>query len=216
MPPLEVNPKDFVEEEEINPEEEEEANPIDKESDDESNSLIPVAFQTLCNEDPTLGSQIVGLFERRMPSLCHDFSVVGCIFSVDTEAFEHVKEHCMEHIDTLKRIARKLFCHGGIKDNVLEQHVTDCVEQFCIFWSQQGFFQKKGIWNFRHRHLGQSHLWCCAGTREKHWQLGHVACRVTSKTLGIGSCKQQWDGVKSLLQGKLIGTSRAKIEKRAS
>lgn len=122
------------------------------------NEQEPADFEEICRDDDdwdfALGSQIVNLFEKWLPSLCHDFAVVGCISSVDTEIFEHAKEHCANHVDALKRVARQLFHHDGATDNALDQHAADCVEQFLFFWSQQGFFSEKEIWMSRHRKFG--------------------------------------------------------------
>ena len=45
--------------------------------------------------------------------------------------------------------------------------------------------------------------------------LGFVACRVTSKTLGIGPCEQNWAAVKNIKTGKRVHLDGDSLEKRA-
>ncbi len=45
--------------------------------------------------------------------------------------------------------------------------------------------------------------------------LGFVACCVTSKTLGIGPCEQNWAAVKNIKTGKRVHLGSDSLEKRA-
>ena len=45
--------------------------------------------------------------------------------------------------------------------------------------------------------------------------LGFVACRVTSKTLGIGPCEQNWTAVKNIKTGMRVRLGGDSLEKRA-
>ena len=45
--------------------------------------------------------------------------------------------------------------------------------------------------------------------------LGFVACHTTSKTLGVGSCEQNWAVVKNIKTGKRVNLGGESVEKRA-
>jgi len=45
--------------------------------------------------------------------------------------------------------------------------------------------------------------------------LGFVACRTTSKRLGIGSAEQSWSDVKTIKNGKRANIGGGSLEKRA-
>ena len=58
-------------------------------------------------------------------------------------------------------------------------------------------------------------FWHQLNTCKDYFQLGHVACRVTSKGLGIGPCERQWGDVKQMCTGKRSAISSERLEKQA-
>ena len=79
------------------------------------------------------------------------------------------------------------------------------------FWSEyKNFNQKKYpydrkyfIWNSKDISDGNSHIWHQNYSLPSTKVLGFVACRVTSKTLGIGSAERSWGDGKKIKSGKI-------------
>ena len=70
--------------------------------------------------------------------------------------------------------------------------------EFEDFRDQRGAFRNLARFRSKEATSGKSHLW--NETYSVPWTrvLGYVACRVTSKNEGIGSCKRGWGDVKYL------------------
>ncbi len=62
---------------------------------------------------------------------------------------------------------------------------------------------------------GRSHIWHETYSLPYTKVLGFVACRVTSKRLGIGSGERAWSDVKQIKDGKRSNLSGDSLEKRA-
>ena len=79
-----------------------------------------------------------------------------------------------------------------------------------LFWTEYNAFDKKigsyysdeFIWKSKDISDGNSHLWHQKYSLPFTKVLGFVACRVTSKVLGIGAAKRSWGDVKTIKSGK--------------
>ena len=58
------------------------------------------------------------------------------------------------------------------------------------------------IWNSKYIRDGNSHLWNHKYSLPPKKVFGFVACRVTSKILGVGSVERSWGDVKTIKLGK--------------
>jgi hypothetical protein len=151
----------------------------------------------------TLGNQILHLWEKREDKLMHDFAVVGWLLCVEPTIYQDAANHTQEHYQVFLQTSRKLLQRPGFSDETIDSLVTDCAEQFALFRSKQGqYCGLPAIWKSKMCTNGQSHLWHQAHTRPLYKELGSVACRVTSKLLGIGSAERAWGDVKHLKEGK--------------
>ena len=74
-------------------------------------------------------------------------------------------------------------------------------------------FDVPAWWNSPDVARGRSHLWHEMHSCHHTKVLGFVACRVTSKLLGIGSAERAWGDVKSIKTGKRKSVGES-IEKR--
>ena len=96
----------------------------------------------------------------------------------------------------------KTFFAGSTEKELPENHDT--------FWSKYTYFNNKNdpfnidefIWISKDISDSKSPLW-----HQKYFfppikLLGFVACRVTSKILGIGSAERSWGDVKTIKSGK--------------
>ena len=79
-----------------------------------------------------------------------------------------------------------------------------------IFWTEYTEFDNKigsfdtdeFIWKIKDIRDGNSHLWHQKYSLPCTKVIGFVACRVTSKVLGIGAAERSWGDVKTIKSGK--------------
>ena len=77
------------------------------------------------------------------------------------------------------------------------------MEQFFNFWNKtDNYCHNNTMWQSQLVLDGQSHLWHRQYSISKCSEFGYIACRVTSKLLGVGSCERQWGSVKQLKADK--------------
>ena len=92
-----------------------------------------------------------------------------------------------------------------------------------IFWTQYTDFDKKigsfdaneFIWKNKDIKDGNSHLWHKKYSLPCTKVLGFVACRVTSKVLGIGAVERYWCDVKIIKSGKIYAIRNDVSEKQS-
>ena len=80
-----------------------------------------------------------------------------------------------------------------------------------MFWRKYKDFNHKNdsfdsnefIWNSKDISDGNSHLWHQKYSLPSTGVLGFLACRVTSKVLGIGSAECSWGDVKTTKSGNI-------------
>jgi hypothetical protein len=118
---------------------------------------------------------------------------VDPVIYLDAKDFSDDDEEC------LRRVASKLLSHL----NLPSLAVNNCMEQFFNFCNKTDNYCHDNImWQSQLALDGQSHLWHRQYSITKCHEFGYVACRVTSKLLGIGSCERQWGSVKQLKSDK--------------
>ena len=91
------------------------------------------------------------------------------------------------------------------------------------FWKEFGHFQNKtGVYGLHPGRFllpdainGNSYLWHELYSLPYTNVLGFVACRVTSKRLGVGSAERSWADVKQIKDGKRSNLGGTSLEKRA-
>ena len=74
---------------------------------------------------------------------------------------------------------------------------------------------KKGRWTANDVIRGRSFAWHKKYSLQCTIVLGWVACRVTSKHLGIGSAERVWGNTKDIKAGKLVSRNSENTEMRA-
>lgn len=148
-----------------------------------------------------LGQQVKALWSRRLPKLQHEYSVVGWLLSVDPDVYNSARSFTSDHVETLKVVGcRLLHFEDEHKQN---HHLSLLVEQFMSFRSQSGRpYSDPMVWSSPHCKEGNSHIWHYQYSRPWNRELSYVACRVTSKLLGIGSAERCWGDVKHLKSNK--------------
>ena len=117
------------------------------------------------------------------------------------------------HRDAAERLITKLYAHdvegdiAAILDTFWNEHKAFC--------NKSGVFNRPNRWNVTDVEKGNSYVWHEKYSLPYTEVLGYVACRVTSKLLGIGSAERSWGDVKHLKTNKRAHLSGDKTEKQA-
>lgn len=208
--------------------EEEDGNECRTTHDDDS-SDTPGADEDMESEDEpevdpgkTLGDTALELWNKRSVKLKHDYAITGWAMSVSREVRDHAIENLTpEDREAIERVVRRLhaFPCPNKHPSLICKSIDEVVD---LFWDEFMTFQKKtkpfhnlARWNCAHARDGKSHLWHEKYSLPYTAVFGFVACRVTSKTLGIGPCERNWAGVKNIKSGKRINIGGESLEKRS-
>jgi hypothetical protein len=118
--------------------------------------------------------------------------------------------------------------HRIAMENILDKFYyllsdEEAGEKKAVFWKEwDDFHGHRGesygrlyIWNTADRRAGMSHVWHKQHSLVWTQVLGKVACRITSKILGIGAAERSWADVKQLKQGKRQGLQGQSLKKQA-
>ena len=119
-----------------------------------------------------------------------------------------------DHKKQVNNVIKTLF-HGAYED---EMSVTQD-----MFWTEYTEFDKnigsfdtdEFIWKRKDIKDGNSHLWHQKYSLPCTKVLGFVACRVTSKVLGIGAAERSWGDVKTIKSGKISAVSSDVSQKQS-
>lgn len=183
----------------------------DEESDEESEEDGENKFGDACIEK----------WSKRKSKLEHDLAIAGWFFSVHKDVRADVKARSTpEHREALERVIRRMHSppcfntSSGIIGKTMDQIVDLFWDEYLLFEKEQGPF-KPARFNTDHALKGISWKWHEKYSLNYTSVLGPVACRVTSKLLGIGMCERNWGDVKAIKTGKRALLSTASTEKRA-
>jgi hypothetical protein len=108
--------------------------------------------------------------------------------------------HEQWHRDEIVKVVRCLCLKTPYKLDLQGQDLKDLFwEEWTAFKNEKGqIFGNKKIWTSHPRKKGLSHIWHARYSLRVTKLLGFVACRVTSKSLGIGAAERSWCDVKQL------------------
>ena len=98
------------------------------------------------------------------------------------------------------------------KVDILEMDVSDVVDKFWdefdAFSKNTGLFAKRGRWTVTDVIHDKSFAWHKKYSLHSIIVLGLVACRATSKHLGIGSAERVWGNTEYAKAGKLVSCNQ--------
>ena len=167
-----------------------------------------------------LGESILQTWKKWASKLEHDYAIVGWCLCVLKEVREDVKENMsQEHHLALERVVKRLHVPpcpnrskriAGMKEGEILDRFWD---EFQTFKKESPPFDSASRWNSQHALQGKSHLWHEKYSLPYTDVLGFVACRVTSKTLGVGPCERDWAAVKNVKMGKRQNLGDVSVEK---
>ena len=173
-------------------------------------------------ENVLLGDQIISLWRKRASKLSHPYAIAAWFCSVDPNVMKDVVQAVKKNetgrlrvvVDDL--IAKLL--HGST-DKEVQTFQELFWDQWTDFIYQRGEYfdrEKRGrIWNDSRIASGKTYEWHKYNSLPFAYQLGHIACLVTSKNLGIGAAERQWGDVKHIKRGKRAKMEIESVEKQA-
>ena len=92
---------------------------------------------------------------------------------------------------------------GGSTEKELRETLNSFWRKYTNFNHKNDRFGSNDfVWNIKDISDGNSRIWNQKCSLPSTKVLGFVACRVTSKILGIGSAERSWGGVKTIKSGK--------------
>ena len=169
-----------------------------------------------------LGDKFKGLWEARKVNLDHDYAIAGWALCVTPEVMADVKARmCGSHRDAIERVVERLHvapCPNNRVDlaKMSPSLIVDKFwDEYDEFTEKTGPFAKQGKWKANDVASGKSFAWHKKYSLHSTQVLGFVACRVTSKHLGIGSAERVWGNTQDVKSGKLVNRNSDNTEMRA-
>jgi hypothetical protein len=145
------------------------------------------------DEDKSLGAQVLQAWERRAKPTESDFTYTAWALYIMPEVMEDVDARMTGcHCDAIERVITKLYAHDVDAD--ISTITNKFWDEFRDFTTNSGPFSSMNN--------GKSYLWHQKYSLHHTKVLGFVACRVTSKILGIGAAERAWGDVKTLKSNK--------------
>lgn len=204
----------------------------------DSNDVVP--------KPKTLGDKVIGYWNSRKKKLVSDVSVTAWMLSPIPEIMTDAdKNHKGEHRNAVDRLIEKWFAHEVSwilcltyfyfyqilinsflillfpqvehSENKIGELKNTFWEELDLFHSKSGVFGNRDhIWLSADVKTGKSHLWHQKNSLRYTTILGKLACRTTSKILGIGSAERAWGDVKHLKTNKRSHLSAERMKKQAT
>jgi len=190
-------------EEEVADEAEEVADDDDDNSDDDEEEVIDVT---------SMAGKCAAAFKKRTKKVMSAFAVTGWICSIDPVVREDVEKRFKKslHGPLVEGVIRKLYAHKS--DTNIGEMLNRFWKEWKDFKNETGIYEKSHIWNVKDAREGNSAIWHEAYSHEVTKVFGFVACRVTSKGVGMGASERAWGNVKEIKTGQRVGLSGKKVE----
>ena len=155
------------------------------------------------------------LWLKRQLHINTDFAVTGWMLCV----IPHIRKDARVHSDRHHRkqvnnIIKRLF--SGSSEEEMNVNLDMFWTEYIQFDNKVGSYDAdEFIWKSKDIIDGNSHLWHQKYSLPFTKVLGFVACRVTSKVLGIGAAERSWGDVKTIKSGKRSAISSDVSEKQS-
>ena len=163
-----------------------------------------------------MSGTILSFWNERRKILCSDYAIAGWMLCPLPEVYEDAKANSKgEDRACVSRVLEKLYNF---------QTTEEKYKTFDTFWEEYEHFRGKDkmyksrfIWHAQTlQGNGCSYKWHKMYSHPFTEVLGKVACRVTSKILGIGNAERSWGAVKQLKQDKRSKLSANAVKKQAT
>jgi len=185
----------------------------DDDNEDEEADVIVAGGGTFRD---SIAFKIKACWDHRRKRLISDFAMAGYMLCPIPEILQHCQVHKTPAMrKAVDRVIEKLYYNEGEKE--IEKKLDIFWQEWSDFHHMSGdVYSKSYIQNSTHLSTGESHLWHNQYSLPFTQVLGHVACRVTSKTLGIGASERAWAAVKHLKTDKRAHLSSRAVSKQAT
>lgn len=165
-------------------------------------------------EEDGIGDKMMKAWMKLKRHLETDFALTAWALCVMPEVREDVAARMTgDHHEAIDRIITKLYSHDVMAD--IDEIIDTFWNQYKHFKNKTGKYDHKGRWHVDDAILGNSYLWHEKYSLPYYPVLGFVACRTTSKLLGIGAAERCWGAVKVLKCGKRSGIGGDNIERQS-
>ena len=182
----------------------------DNENEDEGNINANVS------STDSLGDQIFHYWNSRKKKIVSDFAILGWLLCPVEEVHKDMTDNFHEdHMNQAEKVLRILL-HTDT-DEEFTNHYNTFREEHREFMRKIGLYEAKSkMWQSSLLDNGKVHEWHDIFSINSTEVLGWVACRVTSKILGIGNAERAWGAVKQLKSGRRGHLSGANTKKQAT
>jgi hypothetical protein len=158
-------------------------------------------------------------WKKRWKALASDFAICGWYLCIVPEVVDDVRDNdTIEHRYAVERVITQLCQDSTGLGNFKSRSRNDTCENFWTEWSdfsnKLDAFSSKRMWNSEPAVQDKSYVFHEKYSLKVMTVLGYVACRVTSKVLGIGTEERSWGDVKQLKTDKRSHLSVADIEQQ--
>ncbi len=158
-------------------------------------------------------NDVVEFWEIRRKPLLNDFSRAAYLMSPVPEILAHStnpENKDPEDFRAVDRLISKIFGDYSLTGEARDHHTAGLIHEFHSeyrkFKNKQGDFQSKNIWIMASNPRVLAHEWHESYSVPYTNVFGKLACRVTSKILGIGSAERDWKIVKRIKKGHRSNT----------
>jgi hypothetical protein len=146
---------------------------------------------------------VLKFWKKRCKALASDFTIRGWYICIFAEVMDDVMgDDTIEHRDAVERVITQLCQDSTGLGNFKSRSHNDTCGTLWTKWSdfsnKLDEFSSKRMWNSAPEVQGKSYVFHERYSLKVTTVLGYVACRVTSKVLGIGAAEHSWGDFKQL------------------
>jgi hypothetical protein len=163
---------------------------------------------------------VLKFWKKRCKALASDFAICVWYLCIVAEVMDDVRsDDTIEHRDAVERVITQLCQDSTGLGNFKSRSHNDICDTFWTEWSdfsnKLDTFSSKRMWNSAPAVQGKSYVFHERYSLKVTTVLGYVACRVTSKVLGIGAAERSWGDVKQLMTDKRSHLSVEAVEQQS-
>jgi len=174
-------------------------------------------------EPEAFGSIVFDLWKKRRERLAHDYAITAWILCPHKVVQEQVaKKMTTRHKVCVNRLIMKILLPNNLRREERVNKYHQAVGGFWREWQQfhgrtAAYSDENPCWHETNLSIDEEiHKWHQVWTYKKDAWLGKLACRVTSKIVGIGNAERNWGAVKILKSGQRSHLSSAVVSKQAT
>jgi hypothetical protein len=158
---------------------------------------------------------------KRQDHLIHDYSLAGYLLSPNATIMAHAyKNRSTMHNEAVVHLIKKLILNPMLVGEEKSLHLSKAIKTFWNeydnFVNMRSCFSHQYMWDAARGDDTKAYQWHQRYSLQGTKVLGKLACLVLSKTLGIGTAKQNWKQVKYIKLGLRSSTGTEKVTKQTA